>query len=72
MSALDRYAKARKEREAADEFIVCKWNPLSYSYDLTLHWWVTYKVTVTQGQLEALYRVVGRALKKKEHPDGQK
>jgi hypothetical protein len=45
-------------------FISCYGDEEEQSFTLSLYWWVTYTVTIRRHQLEALHRVIGRALKK--------
>lgn len=46
----------------AEEFVSCKYNAFTESYELSLFWWVSFSVNLKRFQLEALHRVIGRTL----------
>ncbi len=55
-----------KMKKDAESFVSCVYDPNMGTYRLSLHWWVTYEISIHRYKLEALKRVIDRALKEKK------
>lgn len=47
----------------AEQFIECTFDDFTQTFELSLHWWVSYRVRLEKYKLEALHRVISKALK---------